>query len=302
MPRAALPSTYAAYRRLFHVQEGLAGAYWSATILEDNMRDEGDAKCGDTTGDVLGGKGVANGAGGANEAGGVDGERGPGKVLVEFDELLTDEEVPTKLREWIELGAIRLHPPDEFPCGAVDLLRKGDVVELFFEVNKAARLLPLIASACRRLARVTDAVPMWCTLQDGWWEVAVESVAPSERVAFVQTTPRETTAFQTRDQARNQDARGDASSEDENEEDGDVQHENAGGNADYVARALARRQGAGKRAPERFQVKVSSARRMTELSSNLAWLAVQNARSCNSGRLTYASLIVLVAFLLRTGD
>jgi hypothetical protein len=58
-------------------------------------------------------------------------------VCIEFDELVTDDEPPKRLREWVHCEAVRLHPPKRFPRGVVDLLREGDVVELLYEVRVA---------------------------------------------------------------------------------------------------------------------------------------------------------------------
>jgi hypothetical protein len=87
-----------------------------------------------------------------------------GQALVEFDELLVDEEPgggagaseaggsaskgggsdegkaleggegePARLQEWVELSGVRTRPPTGFPPGVIDLVRAGDLLELFYE-------------------------------------------------------------------------------------------------------------------------------------------------------------------------
>lgn len=90
-------------------EEGLEDACWAATVVDDADDD--------------------------------------GLLLVEVEELTSEEDAAVKIRERVPPSAVRMRPPRGFPAGAVELVRPGDLLELYFD--------------------------------DAWWEVKVDAVLSS---------------------------------------------------------------------------------------------------------------------------
>ena len=107
----------------------------------DELLEPDDDAAGGAAGSSSGDRKKPAAAAAAAAAGDDEGEGGgEGEGEGEGEE---EEDMP-RLREWVMASNVRLRPPDAFPPGMIELVKVGDMLELWFD--------------------------------DGWWEVQVKSI------------------------------------------------------------------------------------------------------------------------------